>query len=107
MRPLLAALGLFASLLAALSILWTLMLGVAMGRVWGLLPEAASPWVGVGVLAFAIVRARPLRRALARALRALGVGNDRVTPTSSRPARPAGRDGARAGAALARMRIGW
>jgi hypothetical protein len=108
-KPLLAALGLFASLLAALSVLWTLLLGVAMRRVWGRIPDAADPWVGAAVLAVAVASGLALYLVLlARALPALGVRRDRVrvhlVTTGLVPPIAAA---LAAWAAVASVRIGW
>jgi hypothetical protein len=108
-KPLLAALGVFASLLAALSVLWTLALGVAMEPVWSRLPGASAGWVGASVLGFAVVSGLALYFGLlARALRALGLGPARarrhlVTTGLVPPIAAA----LAAWAALASMRIGW
>lgn len=79
MKALLAAFGLFATLLVALSIFWTLVLAIAMEDVWDRLPDGASEWLGGGLLAFAVASGLALYLfLLAKVLDDLGVPPGRV-----------------------------
>jgi len=65
---------LFAALLGALSVFWTLVLGVAMRDVWDELPQGVANLLGSALLVFALASGLALYLfLLARSLRAAGI----------------------------------